>query len=284
MRVDDTTLRALNLEDLNAAMALSIDAGWNQTEYDWTFMLEDEQNICVAAINDGKLVGTAMALNYSNRLSWLGMVLVDKNHRGKGISKSLLQYVFERCKTALKLDATALGEPVYEKFGFLPEYTIARMINTKLDAIHPHPNHLIKQASPTHIQVISALDEKVFGVDRSKLITYYVGQYPNKAWILEEENSIRGFALGRDGYRYHHIGPVIADTAEHAIALITQALEKLIGKPVVIDVLSDKPDVIKLLEKCGFIEQRRFVRMYKEENTFASDTEKIFAIAGPEFG
>lgn len=284
MQDAEITLRPLYIKDIDAAMALSIDTGWNQTEQDWKFMLADPQHICVAAIHNEKVIGTTVALNYSDQLAWIGMVLVDKNHRGKGLSRLLLEYVFEKCKTAIKLDATALGEPVYQKFGFLPEYTIARMVNTNLDAIHTCSNHLLQQAQPVHIPHITALDKKIFGANRNKLITYYLQHYPQKAWILEENSSIKGFVLGREGYRFHHVGPVIAETAELAAVLIMHALAKLAGEPVVVDVLCSKSDLIQLLAKYGFIEQRRFVRMYKEHNPFAGDIQKLFAIAGPEFG
>jgi hypothetical protein len=38
------------------------------------------------------------------------------------------------------------------------------------------------------------------------------------------------------------------------------------------------------LQSLGFIKQRAFIRMYKNENSFTGLTEKYFLICGPEFG
>lgn len=277
-------LRPLQTDDMKAAMELSATEGWNQTAQDWKFLLEDPQNISVAAVAGDKVVGTTVALNYNGQLAWIGMVLVNKAYRGKGISKFLLQHVFESCKAAMKLDATALGEPVYRKFGFLPEYTILRMVNTHVANIRNDHNDLPRQALSKHFASIISLDETALGIKREKLIAYYMQQYPDKAWVLEENNGIEGFVLGRAGYRYHHIGPVVAATTSQAILLLKKALAQLPGQPVVIDVPVDKKEVIQMLQELDFVEQRQFIRMYRNKNPFAGNVSKLFAIAGPEFG
>lgn len=278
------TLRTLQAEDIGAAMELSVAEGWNQTENDWNFLLRDEHNICVAAINNGKIIGTTIALDYPGKLAWIGMVLVNKAYRGKGISKLLLQDVLRKYKNAMKLDATALGEPVYRKFGFLPEYTISRMVNTKLANTFTQIQHSVRPASAMFHSHIQALDGIIFGAERVKLVKYLLQQYPQKGWILLDDNRFEGFVLGRDGFRYHHIGPVVAISTEHAEILISQAMQKLVGQPAVIDVLSDKKELLQFLQNNGFVEQRQFVRMFKEKNHFAGKPELLYAIAGPEFG
>ncbi|MBX2924486.1 MAG: GNAT family N-acetyltransferase [Chitinophagaceae bacterium] len=284
MQTANVTLRILQPDDIDGAMQLSIDAGWNQTANDWRFLIEDSRNICVAAVHDNKITGTTIVLDYVGKLGWIGMVLVDKQYRGKGISKLMLNYVFQHYTAVTKLDATAFGEPVYKQFGFLPEYTIARMVNVMTSGTPVNHSRLLQQASSKHISQITALDKIAFGIERKKLIEYYIQQYPRKAWVLEDNNRLEGFALGRDGYRYHHIGPVVAATPDQAVILIIQALEKLSSQRVVIDVPSDKKEMIQLLQSLGFSEQRRFVRMYKEQNPFTGDTSRLFAIAGPELG
>ena len=87
------------------------------------------ENICLAAIEDQKVIGTATAINYSNQVAWIGMVLVDQEYRGRGVSKLLLTGLFEKlnsCKS-IKLDATPAGKPVYQKFDIKTEYLIHRM-------------------------------------------------------------------------------------------------------------------------------------------------------------
>jgi GNAT superfamily N-acetyltransferase len=282
--MNDYYLRPLRTDDMEAMMELSATEGWNQTAQDWKFLLEDPRNISVAAVSGDRIIGTTVALNYAGQLAWIGMVLVNRAYRGKGVSRLLLQYIFESCKAAVKLDATALGEPVYRKFGFLPEYTIARMVNTGVATISSDHNDLPRQALSKHFASIVSLDKMALGIKREKLMAYYMQQYPGKAQVLEENDRVEGFALGRDGYRYHHIGPIVAATTAQAALLLRHALAQLPGQPVVVDVPVDKKEMIQMLLELNFVEQRQFIRMYRDENTFAGNISKLFAIAGPEFG
>ena len=67
--------------------------------------------------------------------------------------------------------------------------------------------------------------------------------YPGKAWTVESNNRITGFALGRVGNKYNQIGPVVASKITDTKILITKALDKLIDQSLVVDVLFDKEDL-----------------------------------------
>ena len=274
--------------DLGRAMALSTAEGWNQTEKDWKLFLENDGNICIVAESDSKVVGTTTAINYSNHIAWIGMVLVDKDYRGRGISKALLTSVLknlERCKS-IKLDATPAGQQVYRQLDFRDEYLIARMTISSLKDLSFFENgsHLPELVhNSDHPQVI-ALDENCFGSNRAKLIGSLLKDFPGKAWMLKQNNAITGFALGRDGNRYHHIGPLVASSPDEAKMLLAAALKKLIGQPVVVDVLEDKEELIRWLTEIGFTIQRHFTRMYKKENPLPGLPGRQYLICGPEFG
>ena len=281
-------LRPMDLGDIGSAMRLSNAEGWNQTEKDWKLFIENPGNVCMVAECGNKIIGTTTAINYSNQVAWIGMVLVDKEYRGQGISKSLLANIFkksESCKS-IKLDATPEGQHVYKKFGFKDEYLIARMANSLMktlpsdndDDILPEPIQL------KDIPEIIALDEIIFGANRTQLIKSLVREYPGKAELVKRNNRITGFALGRDGNKYHHIGPVVASNITDTRILITNALTKLTNQSIIVDVLGDKEDLLTWLHSIGFIKQRHFTRMYKKENTRPGITGKQYLICGPEFG
>ena len=281
------TLRPMQLSDVEAGMRLSTAEGWNQTEKDWKFFIE-KQSICVVAEANNKVIGTTTAINYADQIAWIGMVLVDKNYRGRGVSKILLENVLEKLKQhkAIKLDATSAGREVYKKFGFKDKYSITRMTCSRIKnfPFANDKNYLIDSIKTKDINEIAGFDEAVFGANRKQLIEYLIQQYPLKAWQLKRDNNIVAFALGRDGNKYHHIGPVIGETIHDAKMLISKALRRLNDQPVVVDVLNDKTELINWLQSLGFIKQREFIRMYKHENPFPGLPEKYFLIGGPEFG
>jgi len=57
-----------------------------------------------------------------------------KRCAGKGIGKALMthaiEYLDRRGARSIRLDATALGRPLYEKLGFAWEFTLARFVGT----------------------------------------------------------------------------------------------------------------------------------------------------------
>ena len=281
-------LRPMELSDIGSTMKLSNAEGWNQTEKDWRLFMENDSNICMVAESGNKVAGTTTAINYSNHVAWIGMVLVDQEHRGRGISTSLLTHVLkklEHCKS-IKLDATPAGQKVYQQLDFREEYLIARMTNPSMKDLSFFNNgsHLPELIHNNDHPQIIALDENSFGANRSQLIGSLLNEFPGKAWMLKQNNTVTGFALGRDGSRYHHIGPVVASGGEDAKALLSAALKKLIGQPVVVDVPEDKQELISWLTSIGFIKQRHFTRMFKKENPFPGVVDKQYLICGPEFG
>jgi len=280
-------LRPMNRDDITQALQLSVAEGWNQTENDWKRLVENPENTCLVIESYGKIVGTATAINYSGRIAWIGMVLVEKSSRGKGLSKLLMKEIIQRLETckSVKLDATPAGKPVYEKFGFKEEYMIDRMTNLSASKLPAES----ADAAPEVIQLkdipeLLAFDKKIFGAERTALIPSLIRDFPGKAWVLKRNGSIAGYSLGRKGTRYHHIGPVFASSENDARILIANALNTLEAQPVVIDVLTDKKNLIQWLIAAGFVKQRFFVRMFLEKNPYPGITENQYLISGPEFG
>ena len=280
-------IRHLKLSDISDAMQLVLAEGWNQTEKDWEILIGDSQNICFAAVVDNQLVGTATAINYANIVSWIGMVLVDKNYRGRGISKLLLNELFDKLQTcqSIKLDATLAGQPVYKKMDFADEYTISRMVNSSFADLPDLDFETTSQQIQTEdIAEIIEFDKRVFGADRKQLIHGLIKDSPEKSWVQKEGNKIVGFALGRHGNRHHQIGPVSALSVFAAKQLISKALLNLKGESIVIDVLDDKLELQLWLTSIGFIKQRYFTRMFLKNNKSPGKVNSQFLICGPEFG
>ena len=275
------------LNDLDQAIHLSKAEGWNQTEKDWRLLLENPMNTCIVAEHNNKVAGTATALNHSNEVAWIGMVLVDKSLRGQGAGMMLLVNIIDRLKQieSLKLDATPEGQPLYKNLGFIEEHKIFRM------TIASHNKFNIKKTGdePGHFKQenlsdVIKFDSSIFGTDRTYLLQTLLHNYPHKAFLSERKDKLDGYILGRDGIRFNYIGPVFALSSVTAIKLIAKALESLYNKPVALDIPDDKGDLIKWLESIGFAKQRHFVRMYLKRNTYPGIVKNQFLISGPEFG
>lgn len=281
-------IKRLEIQDIEQAVKLSNAEKWNQTKKDWELLIRNQQNICLAATDSDRIIGTATAINYANDVAWIGMVLVDQEYRGRKVSKLLLSGLFEKlglCRS-LKLDATAAGQPVYQKFGFKDEFLIHRMSASSVLKIGLQFDSGIspERACTENIPEIVEFDKRVFGANRKQLIEFLINDYPDNAWMLRQEGQITGIALGRKGSRFFQVGPVLASTTEDAKKLISKSIEGLANHPVVIDILDDKKELMDWLCSIGFTKQRHFIRMYQKENFYPGLPKSQFLICGPEFG
>jgi GNAT superfamily N-acetyltransferase len=281
-------LKILEEADIGQAWRLSKAEGWNQTEKDWEFLIHHDDNVCLAADVDGKIVGTATAINYENNVAWIGMVLVDREFRGQGISKMILSAVFEQLKAchSIKLDATPAGQQVYQKYDFKDEYLIHRMTSdlVSVKSLSDEGKSFAEFVHLKNIPEIVDLDKRVFGANRKQLIEFLVKNYTDNAWMIKRNGQITGFALGREGTRFFQVGPVLASTTADAKSLIVKSLSQLEGQPVVVDILEDKTELINWLDSIGFVRQRHFIRMYRNTNPYPGIPGNHYLIAGPEFG
>src|ERR1051326_135576 len=164
-------IRLLFETDVPAAMRLKEAAGWNQTEADWRRLLSLEPNGCFAAVKDGGLVGTTTTTIY-DEFAWIGMVLVEPQQRRQGIGAKLmnvaLEYLSGKVET-IKLDATALGQRVYETFGFGVESEVERWTGTAHSTRDESRERRLLLDQDT-VRELLELDRVAFNADRSELM------------------------------------------------------------------------------------------------------------------
>lgn len=268
-------------------MEFVLSEGWNQTWDDWNFFISNSVNVCKAAEIEGRLIGTICSINYSGDLDWISMVLVDKDFRGKGISRQLLEAVLKELNGhSIKLDATTAGLMGYRKFHFIDEYQIVEMVTLSFKGLEVgknefDPHHRLNDKD---IELIIELDKQASGADRSVLIRYLCSNFPEKCYVLWENSRIQGYCLGRKGNKYHRIGPVSSISFSDTRKLISQALLQLKGEPVVIDVPDHKKELLDWLGSLGFTEKRYFTRMFLHSNPSPGRKDLVQVIAGPEYG
>ena len=278
------SFRQMRMDDIAAGMRLCRAANWNQLERDWQLFLQLNPVGCRVAIENEEVIGTVTTLRYENLFGWIGMVLVDPSHRRRGIGMQLLQQGMDALGTELtnKLDATPAGREVYLKFDFQDEYTLSRMLARVAPTVST--NVAAQPLEATQLGKVHAYDLAVFGADRSALLNWQWEGAPQYAFGYMENENLKGYCLGRKGFNYEQIGPVVADALPIAKDLLTAALNQCAGKMVILDILHFDQDWLNWIEELGFSEQRRFTRMYRGLNTFQNIPQKQWAIMGPEFG
>lgn len=299
------SLIALTLADVAGGLALSDAAGWNQTADDWAFIIEHGHAIGFRTAS-GTWVATAAALVYSGGLGWISMVLVAQEWRHRGLASLLLDGCVKRLRAAHVtpvLDATPAGVPVYRHLGFRAGFDLERWEGSgplalpvrsaiggadrererDADADRDGDNESeggVRVADAADFDLIAALDQAASGVGRRVLLQNFFVRPDTRAWISRDGS---GFVLARAGHRATQIGPLAAADPAAALALLAAALRTIAG-PVFLDVPKRWAALAAWLEQIGFVRQRPYTRMSLGAAAPLDCGDRLFVLAGPEFG
>ncbi|HXK61608.1 MAG TPA: GNAT family N-acetyltransferase [Acidobacteriota bacterium] len=285
MGTEGINYRSMTFSDIDGGLRLTRAAHWNQLRRDWEMFLGQSPDGCRVAVRNGIVIGTSATIRYQDCFSWIGMVLVDPEERGRGVGTELMRQALQvladqRC---VRLDATPAGEPLYRKLGFEEECRLSRM-QAVISGPVPEGRTTVRPVEENDFQSIALFDRKTFGADRCFLLRWMWAGAPEYAWIAADASGIQGYIFGRHGYNFEHLGPIAASSVEVARDLVSACLPRLVGKPVIVDATGYVPDWREWLSSVGFQEQRPFIRMYRGEEPLIAEASRQFAVLGPEFG
>ncbi len=277
---DALPLMTLAGRDIAGCMALSAEAGWNQTPDDWTLFL-DRGTVFGLPEADGHPVATGAILPYGDAFAWISMVLVTAARRRARIGTRILETccteLTERRLVAL-LDATPAGEQVYRPLGFEPVFELTRWQGAGGGhAAKPAGTRPMREGD---LAAIAAIDAEAFGARRPFLLENFFRRAPHLAFATESGD---GFALARPGRLATQIGPIVAADEDAALALLAAALDAASG-PVFLDLCDRWSGLAREVERRGFSVQRPFLRMALHRRVVFGDAARTFVVAGPEFG
>lgn len=282
-------LRTMTAADIPFAMQLKEQNRWNQLEADWRRQLDLEPTGCFVAEVAGQPVGTACACVFDD-VAWINMVLVDRAHRGQGIGTALMRHVIATLETrgvaVMRLDATPLGQPIYEKLGFVGEFVLERY-----EGVLPHTIGAPQGVGSTgeivpmrlaDLASIARFDAAVTKTDRAKLLRRLLDEAPDRAYQWEQEGRLEGFAFCRRGSHAWQIGP-LQGSARAGAELVHAMARRLADQRVYLDVPSAHAGAIQCAKSLGLAVQRPFLRMTRGR-PLGENLEQFWCAFGPEKG
>lgn len=276
------SIRGMTTDDIPLGLTLTRQAGWNQLEADWLRFLEMQPDGCFVAELDGRAVATTVTC-ILGPVAWIAMVLVEASARRQGVATALLRHALDfldqRAVGTIRLDATAAGQPVYEKLGFAPEYRL-----TRYQGIAPEgaePAHAAQGGERDYPDII-AFDSEMTSTPREKMLGRLFRESPQGVRLLRRDGRVEGYVSLRRGVNATQIGPCIATPAAGE-PLLCDALSLCAGLPIFIDIPCDNAPAVELAERCGLRAQRQFMRMCRDEPVH-DQPASIFASSGPEKG
>jgi hypothetical protein len=185
-------------------------------------------------------------------------VAVVPGHRRAGLGGALTEAIVEflegRGVTTALLHATALGRPVYERLGFVPEAAYLTLIGPTRPTSAGDPS--LRAGRQSDLKAVLALDLAATGEDRRRLLT---ALWPTGGLVAGGNGRLLGYHLASP---WRSGGAVIATDPEAGLVLL-DAVRVAPGDEVGISVPAANTPAVQSLESAGFSERYRTVRMYR---------------------
>jgi GNAT superfamily N-acetyltransferase len=286
--------------DVAEGLRLSRASGWNQTLADWRLLLSLGPGLFRVAVLEGRVVATGGAVRHGDALAWICMILVDPDERGHGLGTRIFDEVFVRCEAEVRkgrlrcvgLDATPAGRGIYAQRGFADAGSLVRMRAEPGDRkgsgleLCPVRESTIQDLTPAvrplaaeHLEGVLGRDREVFGADRGRVLRWAFESAPDLAWATPGG----ACCFGRHGDHSDHVGPIVAENLEDALALVRACLSLPRRRRLILDARVE-PLWLAALGALGFREQRPFTRMYLGDARPRARPALEPAVLGPEFG
>jgi ribosomal protein S18 acetylase RimI-like enzyme len=224
----------------------------------------------VVAEAGGELVGVAAGAVFGGT-GWVGGVAVVPGHRrvglGGALTEAIVEFVEGRGVATVLLHATALGRPVYERLGFVPETAYVTLSGPTL--AQASTGTMVRAGRAADLEAVLALDRKATGEDRRRLLT---ALWPTGGLVAAVDGRALGYHLASP---WRPGGATIAADPGTGLALL-DAVRVAPGDEVAISVPAANDAAVGWLASAGFQERYRTIRMHRGPRV-AWDPAALFA-------
>ncbi len=186
----EPTLRVMTPEEAPAVLKLMGKIGWDHS-LDQTrecIIWGGKGSFCLAF--GAEIVGTTIAIQYSQRLAWIGLVISDPDYQRRGFARRLMNHAMSYLSDvdSVMLDASTMGFPVYDKMGFQSMYKINAYIGAP-QRFEPSPS--IRPMTADDMPAILEMDYDVIGVSRGAVLRWLFET--GQGYVSTVGNAITGF-------------------------------------------------------------------------------------------
>jgi GNAT superfamily N-acetyltransferase len=283
--MEDLRIRGLGPGDPAFIRSLVLEERWNAGVHDVETFSEVDPDGWIVAEVAGRPVGIVLATRWNERHGWIGLYIVHRDFRGRGIGLELFASALERlAPRVVGLDGDARQQANYRRSGFVDVHANtrwrgpARLWSGRFDAAE------IVDARELPIERLVGLDARAVGAPRPQLIGAWLAQPEARHMALVRDGHVAGMATARPARLGWKIGPLYAVDATGASALLAAITRDL--DPDVecwLDTPNVNTAVTALMKEVGAAGAPTSGRMVRGEAPDA-DTSVMFALLAHEVG
>jgi len=255
------SIRTLTPIEAEQAVDWAAAEGWNPGLVDLDCFLAQDPGLFLGAFDHGALVSVISATRYAPSFGFIGFYIAKPGMRGKGHGIAIWRAAMARLQGRLiGLDGVVAQQASYRKSGFALAWNNIRFGGDApvLPATRAH----VVPAASVPFAAIEALDATVFPATRPDFLRAWIGAPGHVALALTKDGRVAGFGVIRPCRQGYKVGPLIAEDAADAEALLATLFERVEPGQVFLDVPEPNRDAVALARRLGLRPVFETARMY----------------------
>lgn len=261
----ELTVTTASMEEWEQVVAWAAEEDWNPGLRDAScFHPTDPAGFFVGRL-DGRIVSAVSVVTYSPEYAFLGYYLVDPGRRHRGLGPATWRAAVPHAgNRTIGLDAVPAQQATYERSGFTAAHRSVRWAGRPVRPAGREAAVAAVAVTTAHLDAIAAYDRQCFPAERRDFLNRWLSTEGHTARVLMRGGTVTGYGVVRPARSGRRIGPLFADTAEDAEALLDALLAVLApGEQVFLDVPETHATATALAEVRGLAPGSHTVRMYK---------------------
>ena len=260
-------IRPMSYQELVRQVQWAEQEGWEPgvNDADQFWQLDPEGFLAIE--QDGQFLGGGAIIRHSEQFGFMGLFIVDAEHRGKGLGTRLWFARRDQLLARLGpgatigLDGVYAMVPFYEQGGFTQSTPQRRYRLEPSSAISAKSEKVVDLGSVA-FEKIAQFDLHGFPVPRERFLSSWITQPTAISYGHVDEGELTGFGVMRHCSSGWRIGPLFANDVHTAETLLMAFRTHQADKPIFIDIPDANPATAELTEKHGLEETFGCIRMY----------------------
>lgn len=256
-------VRSIRPGELELVLEWARQEGWNPGLDDsLAFLDADPSGFLVGSIGEVP-VGSISVVKYGDSFAFLGLYIVHPDFRGKGYGKAIWQAgIASAGDRTIGLDGVAAQQDNYRKAGFEPAYSTIRYGGAATTL--PVSTLAAQPVLDSRLEGLQHYDSRIFPQPRDAfLAAWCTGRKGRRSAVVRKSGKIRGYGTIRRCYEGYKIGPLFANDADSAAALLAELIPEAKGASIFIDIPEENREAIALAESIGLQPVLETSRMYR---------------------
>ena len=252
MNLENIDLKKLNKSDLATLIKWASNEGWNPGVNDAEVFWNTDPNGFYGFYYDNELIAGGAIISYNKEFGFMGLFIVHKDYRNKGIGRKLWHlrknYLINKLNTnaSIGMDGVLAMQPFYNKGGFNIAFRDERYEFTSKE--YSFSNH-ISTIDIEDFDEIIKYDVSFFGCQRTLFLKYWLFMTESKAIKYKKDDKIIGYAVIRKAETGYKIGPLFANNTQIAEELFKSCLTIAPNNSVFLDIPTTNQNAVDLVKK-----------------------------------